>query len=147
VFEELPVNHRLRPFYRVLAALAGLYVLVFGIAGYARTKGTPAFSRDHVEWVLGLRTNLGFATLSVVAGAVLLAATLIGRNVDRTVNLVASGVFLGAGLVMLALLRTDLNFLGFSVVNCVVSFVIGSVLLTAGLYGKVHSGREGAPAA
>ena len=145
--EELPVNHPLRPLCRALAALAGLYVLVFGITGYVRTKGTPLFSRDHLEWVLGLRTNLGFAAVSVVVGAVLLLAALIGRNVDRTVNLVASVVFLGVGMLMLALVRTDLNFLGFSVVNCIVSFVLGSVLLTAGLYGKVHSGRESAPAA
>jgi hypothetical protein len=41
------------------------------------------------------------------------------------------------GMAMLALLETDANFLNFSVATCVVSFVIGIALLTAGLYGKV----------
>ncbi|HKT04485.1 MAG TPA: DUF4383 domain-containing protein [Rugosimonospora sp.] len=142
---HIPVNHPLRPLYRVLAAVAGLYVLVFGIVAAARTSGTPAFSQDHLQWVLGLRTNLGFAWLSVAAGAVLLLAAAIGRNVDRVVNLAGSLVFIAAGMAMLGLMRTDANVLGFSMANCVVSFVLGTVLLTAGLYGR--TGRSGSGAA
>jgi hypothetical protein len=37
---------------------------------------------------------------------------------------------------MLALLRTDANFLGFTPATCVVSFLIGMSQLIAGLYGK-----------
>jgi hypothetical protein len=133
---HIPVNHPLRPVYRALAALAGLYILVFGIVGAVRAGGTPAFSQDHLYWVLGLRTNLGFAALSIAAGALLLLAAAVGRNVDRFVNLWGSVVFIAVGTVMLGLMRTNANVLGFSMVNCIVSFLLGSLLLTAGLYGR-----------
>lgn len=139
---HIPVNHPLRPLYQVLAAFAGLYVLVFGIVGAVRAGGTPAFSREHLFWVLGLRTNLGFAFLSIAAGAVLVVAAAIGRNVDRFVNLYGSLVFLAVGMVMLGLMRTNANVLGFSMVNCIVSFVLGTVLLAAGLYGRSGSGAR-----
>jgi len=47
-----------------------------------------------------------------------------------------------AGTAMLALLRTDLNVLNFSMATVIVSFAIGMVLFSAGLYGK-----SGSPAA
>jgi hypothetical protein len=134
-----PVNHHLRPLYRTLAALAGLYVLVFGIVGIVRSSGLPAFEQDGLPWVLGLRANPAFAVLSIVAGAVLLLANLIGRNFDHLVNLAASVVFLLVGMAMLALLQTNANFLGFSMVNCIVSFILGLLTGIAGLYDKVGS--------
>lgn len=135
---HLPVNHPAQPFYRVLAGLVGLYVLVFGIAGYAQTRGVDFFDRGE-HWVLGLQTNPAFSVLSVVAGVVLLGGALFGRNADHFINFAGGVVFLVAGLVMLTLLRTDANLLNFAVANCVVSFVIGLILLTAGLYGKTGS--------
>ena len=77
-----PVNHPLRPLYRVLAAIAGLYVLVFGVVGVVRAGGAPVFDRSDMV-VLGLRTNLAFALMSIGAGAVILLAWFVGRNVDR----------------------------------------------------------------
>jgi uncharacterized protein DUF4383 len=136
---HIPVNHPLRGFYRFLATLTGLYVLAFGVIGFAETTGTPTFSQDHLHWVLGLRTNLAFAELSVVAGAIIVVAAVIGRNIDRFVNVGGGLLFMAAGMAMLILLRTDANFLGFSMANCVVSFLIGTVLFSAGLYGKVGS--------
>src|SRR5207247_133166 len=114
---HIPVNHPLRGFYRFLATVTGLYVLVFGVVGFAKTEGTPTFSQDDLHWVLGLRTNLAFAELSVVAGAVILVAAVIGRNLDRFVNLGGAVLFMAAGTAMLLLLRTDANFLGFSMAN------------------------------
>src|SRR6266545_4114447 len=105
-----PVNHHLRPLYRTLAGLAGVYVLLFGIIGLVQTRGLDFFAQHDLPWVLGLRTNPAFSILSI-----------------------------GAGLVMLVLQRTDANFLGFSVSNCVASFILGIITGTAGLYGKVGS--------
>lgn len=138
---HLPVNHRLRPLYRLLAALAGIYVLVFGIVGVTRTAGDPLFDRGDVT-VFGLRLNLAFAILSVVVGVVVLGAALWGNNADHFVNLVAGAVFLGAGVLMLTVIQTPANFLNFQVATCVTSFIIGLVLLTAGLYGKVGTEQE-----
>lgn len=138
---HIPVNHHLRTFYRVLAGLAALYVLVFGIAGLVETSGTPLFGREDTE-ALGLQTNLAFSLLSIVAGAIVLAGALIGRNVDRMTNLIAGVVFLVAGIAMMALLQTDANFLNFTIATCIVSFVLGSVFGVAGLYGKVGPVEE-----
>ncbi|MGH3656241.1 MAG: DUF4383 domain-containing protein [Micromonosporaceae bacterium] len=132
---HLPVNHPLRPLYRTLAGLIGVYVLVFGILGFFRTSGEEFFTNNG-EWVLGLTTNPAFSVLSVFTGLLLLAGLVIGRNLDHFLNIVAGGIFMTAGLVMMLLLRTDLNFLGFTMTNCVVSFIFGTLVLAAGLYGK-----------
>ncbi|MGE5827604.1 MAG: DUF4383 domain-containing protein [Micromonosporaceae bacterium] len=138
-----PVNHHLRPFYRVLAALVGVYVLVFGAVGFLTTRDRPAFDRSG-ESALGLQTNLGFSVASLVAGAVILLALLIGHNVDYVINFVGGLAFLVAGMAMMALLHTDLNVLNFSMATCIVSFVVGTVLFAAGLYGKVGSAQAAA---
>jgi uncharacterized protein DUF4383 len=132
---HLPVNHPARPFLRVLAAVVGLYVLVFGIAGVVETRGLDFFDRGDTV-VLGLQTNPAFSILSTVVGAVLAGGAVYGRNIDHFINLYGGIVFLVAGLAMMTVLHTDLNLLNFSMSNCVVSFVIGLVLLDAGLYGK-----------
>jgi hypothetical protein len=41
---HIPVNHRMRGFWRVLATLAGLYVLLAGIVGLSRTSGMATFA-------------------------------------------------------------------------------------------------------
>lgn len=135
---HIPVNHPMRPFYRFLAGVAGLYVLVFGIVALTETRGLAAFgthASDHA-WALGLRANLGFAVISIAAGAIVLAGVLIGRNVDRVVNIYGGLAFMIVGMAMLLLLQTNANFLAFSMSNCVVSFIIGTVLFSAGLYAK-----------
>jgi hypothetical protein len=132
---HLPVNHPARPFLRVLAAAVGLYVLVFGIVGLVETSGRSLFDRSDT-WVLGLKTNPAFGILSIAAGAVLVGGAVYGRNVDHFINLAGGVVFLVAGMAMMTVLHTDLNLLNFSLTNCVVSFLIGLVLLDAGLYGK-----------
>ena len=133
-----PVNHPLRPLYRVLAGLTGLYVLLFGILGAVETAGTDPF--DHPSaYALGLRTNHAFSVISIIAGLIVVAATIVGRNIDHQVNQVAGYAFAVIGMLMLALLQTDANFLNFSVATCIVSFVISLLLLTAGLYSKVGS--------
>jgi len=136
---HLPVNHPARPLLRILVVLVGRYVLAFGIAGLVASWDQPFFSREE-NWVLGLRTNPAFALLSIFVGALVAAAAVYGHNVDHFVELWGGIVFLVAGIVMMTLLRTDLNLLNFAMVNCIVSFIIGTVMLTAGLYGK-----EGTP--
>jgi hypothetical protein len=141
---HLPVNHPLRPLYRVLAAAAGLYVLVFGVVGAVQTRNAALFDRGDMV-VLGLRTNLAFALASIAAGLVILLALFIGRNVDFVVNLWGGVLFMAAGLASMAVLHTDLNLLNFSIPTVIVSFVIGFVLFAGGLYGR--SGSETVAAA
>jgi hypothetical protein len=133
---HIPVNHRLQPLYRALAALCGLFVLVFGIVGIVRTAGDPLFDQGDAT-VFGLHLNLAFAIISVIVGVVVLAGAIIGRNLDHFINMIGGIVFMAAGLLMLTLLQTDANFLNFRLSTCVVSFLIGIVMFSAGLYGRV----------
>jgi len=139
---HFPINHHLQPLYRVLAGLCGVYVLIFGIVGLVQTSGLDFFAQDGLPWVLGLRANGAFAVLSIVAGIVVLGAAVIGGNLDRWVNLYAGLVFLVAGMAMMILMQTSLNFLGFTMSTCIVSFVIGLVLFSAAMYGRVGTKRE-----
>src|SRR5262245_60612838 len=83
---HIPVNHHLRPLYRTLAAFAAVYLVLFGVAGTVQSGGGALFARDDVS-ALGLRTNLAFSVASIVAGALILLAVFVGRNVDYVVNL------------------------------------------------------------
>jgi hypothetical protein len=139
---HLPINHRLQPTYRFLAGASAVYLLTFGVVGVIQTWGDPLFSHDDVK-ALGLRTNLAFALLSIVVGAIVLLGAIIGGNADHFVNVGGGAVFMLAGLIMLAVLETEANFLNFEVATCVVSFLIGTLLLTAGLYGKTGTPAEG----
>lgn len=136
---HVPVNHPLQPFYRVFSGLIAAYLIAFGVVGVMRTGDRGFFAQEGLPSALGLHANRAFAILSIVVGLVLLLGSVVGRNLDQRINLVASVVFLGAGLLMLLLLQTSANFLGFTVATCVVSFLIGIALLICGLYGKVRS--------
>lgn len=136
---HLPVNHPARGVYRVIATAIGLYILLFGILGLVETWGRPFFDQSDT-WALGLRTNPAFSVLSILVGAMLVGAVIYGHNVDHFLHLWGGIVFLVAGVVMMAVLHTAANILNFAVINSVVSFIIGTLLLLAGLYGK-----EGSP--
>ena len=136
---HIPVNHRLQPLYRFLAALAGVFVLVFGIIGVIRTGSHPLFDQHLNASVFGLRENLAFSIISIIVGVIVLGGAIIGGNLDHFINLFGGMVFLVAGLLMMTLLETDANFLNFQMATCIVSFVIGIVLFTAGLYGRTGS--------
>jgi len=141
---HIPVNHHLRPLYRVLSGIAALYLLVFGVIGVVQASGLDLYARDDLPTVLGQQANPAYAGLSLVFGLISLVATVIGRNLDHYVNHWVGLMLLGVGLAMLTLMRTDANILGFEMTNVIVIFVIGSLLSTAGLYTKV--GSSAAPA-
>jgi len=140
---HLPKNHPLRSFYRFLAFLAGAYIITFGIVGIAVSSGHGAFARDDVH-ALGLRTNLAFSILSVLVGVVVIGVVVVGRNIDRNVNIVLGPGFMLVGLVMLTVMRTGANFLNFDMATCIVSFVIGLIFSTSALYGEVASAEHAA---
>src|SRR2546423_15422644 len=112
---HLPVNHHLRPLYRTLGGLAGLYVLVFGVLGFVRARGLDFFAQPksgaQLPWVLGLRTNPAFAVLSIVVGLVIVVAAVVERHVDHYVNLAAGSGFFLAGMGLMVLLQDDFNIL------------------------------------
>lgn len=123
--------------YRVGGAIGGLVLLIFGIAGFF--TGAP-FLDTEGEHMLGLHTNGLLSTISVVFGLILVGGAVIGGNVAAATNTAIGTLMLVSGLINLTVIRTDANFLAFDISNVVFSFVLGVVILTFGLYGRVSSG-------
>lgn len=136
-----PVNHPARPVFRSLGGLIGLYLVIFGAIGVVQTNGDEPFTQDGTL-VLGQGANLGASVLFIVLGVIILAAAVIGRNVDVAVNGLLSYGFMALGLAGLAVLRTDANYLNFSVLTCIVTMILGLALLLSQKYGRVGSEEE-----
>ncbi|MGJ5751161.1 uncharacterized protein DUF4383 [Streptomyces puniciscabiei] len=134
--EHLPVDHRLNTVYRIGAGLIGAFLVVFGILGLINHIG---FFDTGGNSVAGLNTNGTLSVLSIVVGAILLAGMAIGGNVASTLNMVFGVLFLLNGFLNLALLDTDYNFLAFKIQNVFFSFIVGLLLMTFGMYGRVGS--------
>ncbi|MEN8652028.1 DUF4383 domain-containing protein [Streptomyces sp. 21So2-11] len=135
--EHLPVDHHLSRVYRWGAGLMGLFLLVFGILGLSDHIG---FFSTGGDTVAGLNTNGALSVLSVVTGGALLVGAFVGGNAASTVNMVLGAAFILSGFANLALLETDYNFLAFRMQNVLFSFVLGLLLMTCGMYGRVSGG-------
>ncbi|HEV7707359.1 MAG TPA: DUF4383 domain-containing protein [Asanoa sp.] len=136
-----PINHPARSTYRVLTGLTGVYLVVFGAIGIANGSGDGLFAQDAGN-VLGQGTNLANSLLSILIGAIVLIATVLGRNIDVAVNRVFAYVLMALGLATLATIRTDANYLGHTLATSIVMMGLGTVLLLAGMYGRVGSEEE-----
>jgi hypothetical protein len=139
---HFPVNHHLRPLYRALAGLTGIYMLVFGIVAFSKTSGMAAFAQDQGVWALGLRANPAFAILSIAAGVIVVLANVVGRNLAHHINQLAGIVLALVAMASLLVLQTDANYLDFSMVNVVVTFIMASIIGTASLYDRVGSAED-----
>jgi hypothetical protein len=139
MLSHAPVNHPLRPVYRLIAGLAAVVTIVLGGIGFAATASHDYFGPSAGS-VLGLGMNPGHGLLMAGTGIVVLLALLIGRNVDQVLLLLLGIGLMAAGTLGLLLMRTDINVLNYRMPNVIVAYVIGSLLLTAGLY--VKSGRS-----
>lgn len=140
-----PVNHPLRPTYRVLGFVAGAYLAVFGIVGMIQTSG-DSFTGNTGVRVFGQESNLLWSILALVLGAIVLVATVLGRNLDTQADKFIGWGLLVLGSYELATGRTDATFFGFSIATVVVTYLVGIVLITVGLYSKVApAAQAGAP--
>ncbi|MBV2353765.1 DUF4383 domain-containing protein [Streptomyces sp. J2-1] len=134
--DHLPLDHRLNRIYRIGAGLIGVFLLVFGILGVVDHIG---FFTTGDNTVAGLNTNGTLSWLSIAAGLLLLVGMVIGGNFASTLNMVMGLLFILSGFVNLALLDTPNNFLAFRIQNVLFTFVVGVVLMTFGMYGRVSS--------
>lgn len=135
--EHLPVDHRLSRVYRFGAGLMGLVLLAFGILGVIDEIG---FFSTGGDMVAGLNTNGALSVLSIVIGLILMAGSVIGGNISSMLNMVIGVAFILSGFVNLALIGTSSNFLAFHLQNVLFSFVVGILLMTFGMYGRVSGG-------
>ncbi|MFJ4004515.1 DUF4383 domain-containing protein [Streptomyces sp. NPDC090023] len=134
--EHLPVDHKLNLVYRIGAGLIGLFLLVFGILGLVGHIGAFNVGSDTVA---GLNTNGALSILSICVGVILLAGMVIGGNFASTLNMVFGVLFILSGFLNLGLLDTENNFLAFKIQNVFFTFIVGLLLMTFGMYGRVGS--------
>ena len=133
--KNLPEDHRFSKVYRIGGGLVGTWLLVFGVLGFVRLDFVGGGDR-----VAGLSTNAVLSTISVVVGLILIGGAVVGGNLASTLNTVFAVLFLVSGFANLCVLRTTFNFLNFSMANVIFSFVVGLLLLTFGMYGRVSGG-------
>lgn len=140
-----PVNHELARVYRPSAAIAGCGLIAFGVLGFLHTWNDPW--TYYSEPVLYLATNNIINLVSVVVGAILIAAAAMGGNAPAYVDTAVGLMFMLNGLFWLAWLRTpEVNVLHFTMTNVIFSFIAGTFILTCGLYGRVSVGTHGTEA-
>ncbi|MEU9778757.1 DUF4383 domain-containing protein [Streptomyces sp. NPDC047968] len=134
--DELPVDHHLATVYRYGAAFCGLVLIVFGCLGFADALSPFSTSGDTIA---GMTTNVALSVLSTVVGLVLIAGGVIGGNTASTLNMTVGALFVLSGFAHLAVLDRPANVLDFGMTNVIFSFVMGLVILTFGMYGRVSS--------
>ncbi len=140
-----PVNHPLRPLYRALSFVSGAYLVVFGIIGMIQTSG-ESFTGSSGIRVLGQHSNMLWSIIALAIGVIVLAGAALGRNLDVAAEKYMGWALLVFGSYELAASRTDANFFGFSIATVVVTYLVGTVLITASLYSKIApESQAGAP--
>lgn len=132
--DELPVDHRLATVYRYGAAFCGLTLLVFGVLGFADELKPFDTSGQHIA---GMSSNGVLSLISVVVGLALIGGAVVGGNFASTLNMVVGVLFLLSGFVHIFILDRSANILDFGMTNVLFSFVMGLVVLTFGMYGRV----------
>ena len=122
---------------KTLAVLFGLGLWVFGVLGLVNrldpftTNGTP---------VLGLSSNGLLSVISLVVGAILIAAAMRGGRTASTVTVIVGVAFILSGLANVLVLGTPLNLLAFRMPNVIFSLIAGALLLFLGAYGRYTGG-------
>ncbi|MET7541138.1 DUF4383 domain-containing protein [Streptomyces sp. NPDC005507] len=134
--DELPLDHKLAQVYRWGAAFCGVVLLVFGCFGLA--DQLSPFNTDGGQ-IAGMSTNGVLSLISVVVGLALVAGGIIGGNFASTLNMAVGTLLLISGFVHLFILDKGANVLDFGMTNVIFSFVMGLVILTFGMYGRVSS--------
>ncbi|MEU8678286.1 DUF4383 domain-containing protein [Streptomyces sp. NPDC048560] len=134
--DELPVDHHLARVYRYGAAFCGVILIVFGCLGFADSLSPFDTAGDTIA---GMTTNGALSVISTVVGLLLIAGALVGGNFASTLNMAVGALFLMSGFAHIFVLDKPANILDFGMTNVMFSFVMGLVILTFGMYGRVTS--------
>ncbi|CAL9639669.1 DUF4383 domain-containing protein [Streptomyces sp. Tu 3180] len=134
--DELPVDHHLATVYRYGAGFCGLVLLTFAGLGFADALSPFDTAGDTIA---GMSTNIALSVISTVVGLALIAGAVIGGNFASTLNMTVGALFVLSGLAHLFVLDRPANILDFGMTNVIFSFVMGLVIATFGMYGRVSS--------
>ncbi|MFD6415781.1 DUF4383 domain-containing protein [Streptomyces sp. NPDC060194] len=133
--DEFPVDHKLATVYRYGSGFCGIVLLVFAGLGFA--DGLTSFDTD--AEVAGMSSNLALSIISVVFGVALIVGAFVGGNFASTLNMAVGTLFLLSGFYHIFAIGRGPNPFDFGVTNVYFSFLMGLVILTFGMYGRVSS--------
>ncbi|MFD5625786.1 MULTISPECIES: DUF4383 domain-containing protein [unclassified Streptomyces] len=134
--DEFPVDHHLATVYRYGAASCGILLLVFAGLGFADALSPFNTSGDTIA---GMTSNVALSVISTVVGLALLVGAFIGGNFASTLNMWVGGLFVLSGFAHIFVLDRPANILDFGMTNVIFSFVMGLLIATFGMYGRVSS--------
>ncbi|MGX1267380.1 DUF4383 domain-containing protein [Streptomyces phaeoluteigriseus] len=134
--DELPVDHHLATVYRYGAAFCGLVLLTFAGLGFA--EGLSSFNTSG-DTIAGMTSNVALSVISTVVGLALLVGAAIGGNFASNLNMTVGALFVLSGFAHIFVLDRPANFLDFGMTNVIFSFVMGLIIATFGMYGRVSS--------
>ena len=118
---HFPLNHPLGGFYRGLAVIAAIAMVIY-----------PLVFSD----------NAAFAVVMMVLAVPVLLGVFAGRHRHHFLNEIVGAILILLGIAGLLVLNSSFNYLDLSVSSCIVLFVIGAVLLTAGMYTKTGTTEQ-----
>ncbi|WP_443051860.1 DUF4383 domain-containing protein [Streptomyces sp. NBC_00304] len=116
--------------------MCGLILLLFAALGFADTLSPFSTSGDRIA---GMTSNTSLSAISLVVGLALIAGAFVGGNTASTLNMTVGTLFLLSGFAHIFVLDRPANFLDFGMTNVIFSFIMGLVILTFGMYGRVSS--------
>ncbi|MCC8338984.1 DUF4383 domain-containing protein [Streptomyces sp. R1] len=134
--EELPVDHHLATVYRYGAGFCGVVLLVFAGLGFADALSPFDTAGDTIA---GMTTNVALSAISTAVGFALLVGAVIGGNFASVLNMTVGALFVLSGFAHIFVLDRSANVLDFGMTNVIFSFVMGLVIATFGMYGRVSS--------
>ncbi|MCT7352681.1 DUF4383 domain-containing protein [Streptomyces sp. 15-116A] len=134
--DELPLDHHLATVYRYGAGLCGVILLVFAGLGFADAL-SPFDTAGNT--IAGMTTNVALSVISTVVGLALLAGAVIGGNFASVLNMTVGALFVLSGFAHIFVLDRPANILDFGMTNVIFSFVMGLIIATFGMYGRVSS--------
>lgn len=124
---------RLALVHRAGAGLFGLVLCGFGVLGLV----------NQLDWfstrgqsVAGLSTNGLLSVISLIVGAILIAAAVRGGRTASTVTVAVGALFLLSGVANALVLNGPYNILNFRMPNLVFSLLSGLLLLSLGAWGR-----------
>ncbi|KAF2776995.1 DUF4383 domain-containing protein [Streptomyces sp. OM5714] len=134
--DELPVDHHLATVYRYGAGFCGVVLLVFAGLGFADALSPFDTAGDTIA---GMTTNTALSAISTVVGLALLVGAVVGGNFASVLNMTVGALFVLSGFAHIFVLDRPANILDFGMTNVIFSFVMGLVIATFGMYGRVSS--------
>ncbi|MGW5621609.1 DUF4383 domain-containing protein [Streptomyces olivaceus] len=134
--DEMPVDHHLATVYRYGAGFCGLVLLGFACLGFADALSPFDTAGDTIA---GMTTNVALSVISAVVGLTLLAGAAVGGNFASVLNMTVGALFVLSGFFHVFVLDRRANVLDFGMTNVLFSFVMGLVIATFGMYGRVSS--------